>query len=134
MGAQNEPTISFSALLLEISAIQRKKARVKCDLVSWWPIRSALSGKMFISSEGQILFHSEHASENVIEAFKSTSSNLNPDSVNGSPAAAEFPDSPPVSTIYTDVGVIPEHEKNEQEQLISNLERIVSRHFPLLRI
>lgn len=89
---------------------------------------------MFISSEGQILFHSEHASENVIEAFKSTSSNLNPDSVNGSLAAAEFPDSPPVSTIYTDVGVIPEHEKNEQEQLISNLERIVSRHFPLLRI
>ncbi|KAI9098967.1 hypothetical protein K1719_024734 [Acacia pycnantha] len=80
---------------------------------------------MFISSEEQILFHSEHASENVIEAFKSTSSNLNPDSVNGSLAAAEFPDSPPVSTIYTDVGVIPEHEKNEQEQLISNLEREV---------
>ncbi|KAK4273527.1 hypothetical protein QN277_021910 [Acacia crassicarpa] len=80
---------------------------------------------MFISSEEQILFHSEHASENVIEAFKSTSSNLNPDSVNGSLAAAEFPDSPPVSTIYTDVGVIPEHEKDEQEQLISNLEREV---------
>lgn len=78
---------------------------------------------MFISSEEQILFHSEHASEAVIEAFKSTSSNLNPDSVNGSPAVAEFPDSPPVSTIYTDVGVIPEHEKNELEQLISNLER-----------
>lgn len=89
---------------------------------------------MFISSEEQILFHSEQASENVIDAFKSTSSNLNPDSFNGSLRAAEFPYLPPVSTIYTDVGVIPEHEKDEQEQLISNLESIVSRHFPLLRI
>ncbi|XP_028770774.1 kinesin-like protein KIN-14U [Neltuma alba] len=80
---------------------------------------------MFTSGEEQILFHSEHASENVTEAFKTTSWNLNPDSINGSLSAAEFPDSPPVSTIYTDVGVIPEHEKNELEQLMSNLEREV---------
>ncbi|KAI4301878.1 hypothetical protein L6164_035115 [Bauhinia variegata] len=35
----------------------------------------------------------------------------------------EFPDSPPVSTFYTDVGFTPEHEKNGLEQLTSNLER-----------
>lgn len=85
---------------------------------------------MFISSEEQILFRSENDSE----ALKSTSLNLNSDSVDGLLAAAEFPDSPPVSTIYTDVGVIPEHEKNELEKLISNLESIMSRQFTFLRI
>lgn len=40
---------------------------------------------------------------------------LNPDSVDGSP---------PISTVYTDVGLVPEHEKKELEHLISNLESI----------
>ncbi|KAL2325435.1 hypothetical protein Fmac_024493 [Flemingia macrophylla] len=31
--------------------------------------------------------------------------------------------SPPVSTDYTDVGVVPEHQRNELDHLISNLER-----------
>ncbi|ESW16784.1 hypothetical protein PHAVU_007G184500 [Phaseolus vulgaris] len=56
------------------------------------------------------------ASENASEVAKSPSLDLNPDSdsVDGSP---------PVSTFYTDVGVVPEHQKNELEHLISNLER-----------
>ncbi|RZB87492.1 kinesin-like protein KIN-14U [Glycine soja] len=51
--------------------------------------------------------------ENASEVSKSPSLDLNPDSVDGSP---------PVSTVYTDVGVVPEHQKNELEHLISNLE------------
>lgn len=85
---------------------------------------------MFISGEEQILFRSDDANE----PLKPTSLNSNPDSVDAFPAAAQFPDSPNVSTIYTDVGVIPEHEKNELEQLISNLESTMSRQFTLLRI
>ncbi|KAI4350030.1 hypothetical protein L6164_010558 [Bauhinia variegata] len=77
---------------------------------------------MFISKgEEQILSASENASEDL----RSSPLNLKVDSldVDGLPPAAEFPDSQPVSTIYTDVGVIPEHEKNELQQLTSNLER-----------
>lgn len=67
---------------------------------------------MLVSNgEEQVLLVSENASE----ASKSTSLDLNPDSVDGSP---------PVSTVYTDVGVVPEHQKNELEHLISNLESI----------
>lgn len=51
--------------------------------------------------------------ENASEVSKSPSLDLNPDSVDGSP---------PVSTVYTDVGVVPEHQKNELKHLISNLE------------
>ncbi|KAG4911207.1 hypothetical protein JHK87_057323 [Glycine soja] len=51
--------------------------------------------------------------ENASEVSESPPLNLNPDSVDGSP---------PVSTVYTDVGVVPEHQKNELEHLISNLE------------
>lgn len=82
-------------------------------------VRSRFSVKMFISSEEQILFGSDDTSE----TLKPTLLNSNPDSA----APPEFSDSPPVSTTYTDVGVIPEHEKNELEQLISNLESIMSR-------
>ncbi|KAK7277867.1 hypothetical protein RJT34_22886 [Clitoria ternatea] len=68
-------------------------------------------GKMLVlNGEEQILFPSENASE----VSKSTSLDLNPDSVDGFP---------PLSTDYTDVGVVPEHEKNEFEYLIFNLER-----------
>ncbi|TKY52162.1 Kinesin-1 protein [Spatholobus suberectus] len=62
------------------------------------------------NGEEQILLPSESGSE----VSKSPSLDLNPDSVDGSP---------PVSTVYTDVGVVPEHDKNELEHLISNLER-----------
>ncbi|CAJ1976198.1 unnamed protein product [Sphenostylis stenocarpa] len=64
------------------------------------------------NGEEQVLL----ASENASEVSKSPSLDLSPDSdsVDGSP---------PVSTVYTDVGVVPEHQKNELEHLISNLER-----------
>ncbi|KAK7391928.1 hypothetical protein VNO78_20352 [Psophocarpus tetragonolobus] len=52
--------------------------------------------------------------ENASEVSKSPSLDLNSDSVYGSP---------PVSTDYTDVGVVPEHQKNELDHLTSNLER-----------
>ncbi|XP_061349441.1 kinesin-like protein KIN-14U isoform X2 [Gastrolobium bilobum] len=69
--------------------------------------------KMIVSNgEEQILLPSENASE----ASKSPSLDLNPDSVDGSP---------PVFTVYTDVGVVPEHEKDELQHLISNSEREV---------
>ncbi|XP_057424079.1 kinesin-like protein KIN-14U isoform X2 [Lotus japonicus] len=62
--------------------------------------------------EEQIMLPSEGASE----VSKSTSLDLNPDSLDGST---------PGSTDYTDVGVVPEHQKDELEHLISNLEREV---------
>ncbi|QCE07396.1 kinesin-like protein KIN-14U [Vigna unguiculata] len=64
------------------------------------------------NGEEQVLF----ASENANEVSKSPSLDLNPDSDSGD-------GSPPVSTVYTDVGVVPEHQKNELEHFISNLER-----------
>lgn len=63
----------------------------------------------FPNGEEQILL-----SENGSEVSKSPSLDLKPDSVDGSPT---------VSTVYTDVGVVPEHQKNELEHFISNLER-----------
>lgn len=63
--------------------------------------------------EEQIMLPSEGASE----VSKSTSLDLNPDSLDGST---------PGSTDYTDVGVVPEHQKDELEHLISNLESIKS--------
>jgi len=63
------------------------------------------------NGEEQVLF----ASENANEVSKSPSLDLNPDSDSGD-------GSPPVSTVYTDVGVVPEHQKNELEHFISNLE------------
>lgn len=49
------------------------------------------------------------------EVSKSLSLDLNSDSVDGLL---------PVSAVYTDVGVVPEHQKNELQRLISNLESI----------
>ena len=51
--------------------------------------------------------------EEQILLMPSENVNLSPDSVDGL-----------VSTVYTDVGVVPEHEKNQLENLISNLESI----------
>lgn len=79
---------------------------------------------MFISNgEEEILLPSENATE-VLES--SSLLNLNSDSLDGLPPTAESPDSPPLSAVYTDVGVVPEHKKNEVEKLISNLESIKS--------
>lgn len=61
-------------------------------------------------------------SEDVKESLKSISMGSNPDSLDGLPPVSELPDSPPLPTIYTDVNVVPEHEKNELEHSISNLE------------
>ncbi|CAL0300060.1 unnamed protein product [Lupinus luteus] len=55
----------------------------------------------------------EMPSENASEVLKS-SLESSPDSIDGYP---------PVSTVYTDVGVVPEQEKKELQHLISNLER-----------
>lgn len=69
---------------------------------------------MIVSNgEEQIMLPSEDASE----VSKSTSLDLNPDSFDGST---------PGSTVYMDVGVVPEHQKDELEHLISNLESIKS--------
>ncbi|KAE9618999.1 putative minus-end-directed kinesin ATPase [Lupinus albus] len=55
----------------------------------------------------------EKPSENASEVLKS-SLESSPDSIDGYR---------PVSTVYTDVGVVPEQEKKELEHLVSNLER-----------
>lgn len=61
-------------------------------------------------------------SANVNESLKSSPMESNPDSLNGLPSVSDLPDSPPLPTIYTDVNVVPEHEKNELQQSISSLE------------
>ncbi|GMN25304.1 hypothetical protein TIFTF001_000875 [Ficus carica] len=48
--------------------------------------------------------------------------NSNPDSPDGLPLISEMSDSPPLPTIFTDVNVIPEHDKNGLLQSMSNLE------------
>ncbi|KAA8544993.1 hypothetical protein F0562_019790 [Nyssa sinensis] len=60
--------------------------------------------------------------ENGNDFLKFSPLGSNPDSLDGLPQSSELPDSPPVSALYTDVNVVPEHEKNELEQSISNLE------------
>lgn len=39
--------------------------------------------------------------------------------------SSKFSDSPPLPTVYTDVTVVPEHEKHELKQTIANLEGLV---------
>jgi hypothetical protein len=69
---------------------------------------------MFVSAEDeQISFPSENARE----SLKSPPMGSNPDSRDGL-----SPVSPSISAIYTDVNVVPEHEKNELKQIILNLE------------
>ncbi|KAJ7973431.1 Kinesin-like protein [Quillaja saponaria] len=60
--------------------------------------------------------------ENVSELLESSPLKLDIDSLDGFPPAGDFVDSPPIPAIYTDVSVVPEHEKNELEQSILNLE------------
>lgn len=61
------------------------------------------------------------ALENGVESSKSFPLELNLDSIDGNPTASRSPESPLVDT-FTDVNVVPEHEKNQLEQTISNLE------------
>lgn len=46
----------------------------------------------------------------------------NSGSLDGLPRSPELSDSSPVVNGYTDVNVVPEHEKHELEQVIVNLE------------
>lgn len=74
---------------------------------------------MFISSgEEQISL----PAENERESLKPSLMGSNPDSLDGFSPVSELHDSPSIPSICTDVNVIPEHEKNELEQLILNLE------------
>lgn len=62
------------------------------------------------------------ALENGVESSKSFPLELNLDSIDGNPTATRSPESPIVFHTFTDVNVVPEHEKNKLEQTISNLE------------
>ncbi|XP_058076732.1 kinesin-like protein KIN-14U [Magnolia sinica] len=72
---------------------------------------------MFEESSEQISPPSEEVGEPL-----ETSLGLKLDSFNGLPAVSQLPESPPVPTVYTDVNVVPEHEKKGLEEAISNLQ------------
>ncbi|KAF3454370.1 hypothetical protein FNV43_RR04817 [Rhamnella rubrinervis] len=74
---------------------------------------------MFISIENEQI---SLPSADVNESLKSSPMESNPDSLNGLPPVSDLPDSPPIPPIYTDVNVVPEHEKDELQQSISCLE------------
>lgn len=65
-------------------------------------------------------------SDNTEGSLKSCSMGSSTDSFNGLPPVSELADSPPLPTIFTDVNVVPEQEKSQLEQLISNLEGNIS--------
>lgn len=77
---------------------------------------------MFISTEEeQISLHLEDPNGSL--QLKSSPMGSNPDSLVGLPPVSDVSDSsPPLPSIYTDVNVVPEHQKNELERSISNLE------------
>lgn len=58
----------------------------------------------------------------MVEESVESSSGLNSDSADGLPSVSEMPESPPPPTEFTDVNVVPEHEKKEFEESISNLQ------------
>ncbi|PON73928.1 Kinesin-like protein [Parasponia andersonii] len=74
---------------------------------------------MFISTQNEQI---SLASVSVKESLKPSPMETNPDSPDGFPLASDSTESPPLSTIYTDVNVVPEHEQSELIQSISNLE------------
>ncbi|KDP23612.1 hypothetical protein JCGZ_23445 [Jatropha curcas] len=57
-------------------------------------------------------------------SIKSSPMGSNLDYLDGMPLETDLLDLPPPLTIYTDVNVVPEQEKNELEQSISNLEEL----------
>lgn len=77
---------------------------------------------MFITTQNEQI--SLSSSVNVLKEqhFKSSPMESNPDSPDGLPLISEMSDSPPLPTIFTDVNVIPEHDKNRLLQSMSNLE------------
>lgn len=78
---------------------------------------------MLISTENEQI---SLVSVSAKESFQTSHMESNPDSIVGLPPVSYFSDSPPLPTICTDVNVIPEHEKNELQQSISNLEGEIS--------
>lgn len=78
---------------------------------------------MLISTENEQI---SLVSVSAKESFQTSHMESNPDSIDGLPPVSYFSDSPPLPTICTDVNVIPEHEKNELQQSISNLEGEIS--------
>lgn len=74
---------------------------------------------MLISTENEQI---SLVSVSAKESFQTSHMESNPDSIHRLPPVSYFSDSPPLPTICTDVNVIPEHEKNELQQSISNLE------------
>ncbi|BFG37089.1 hypothetical protein CerSpe_233630 [Prunus speciosa] len=78
---------------------------------------------MLISTENEQI---SLVSVSAKESFQTSHMVSNPDSIDGLPPVSYFSDSPPLPTICTDVNVIPEHEKNELQQSISNLEGEIS--------
>ncbi|XVF06251.1 hypothetical protein REPUB_Repub06bG0031700 [Reevesia pubescens] len=74
---------------------------------------------MFISTETEQI---PLSSNDVKESLKSSPMESNPDSLNGLPPVPDLLDSPPLSTIFCDVNVVPEHEKSELEQSIEKLQ------------
>lgn len=77
---------------------------------------------MVISSEKEE--HMPLPLDDLRESLKSPPMELNSDSLDGYPPASESSDSAPLIHGYTDVTVVPEHEKHELEQTISDLEGI----------
>ncbi|KAL7234919.1 hypothetical protein ACSBR1_018399 [Camellia fascicularis] len=75
---------------------------------------------MFISTEKEVQI--SQPLENGMESPKSCPLGSNPDSPDALLPPSEIPDPPPVPTISIDVNVVPEHEKDELERTISNLE------------
>ncbi|XP_059440130.1 kinesin-like protein KIN-14U [Corylus avellana] len=74
---------------------------------------------MFVSAEEEQI---SLPSENAMESLKSSPMGSSPDSLDGISPVSELHDAPTIPAIYTDVNVVPEHEKNELKQLILNLE------------
>jgi hypothetical protein len=64
---------------------------------------------MFVSAEEEQI---SLPSENAMESLK----------FDGISPVSEFHDAPTIPAIYTDVNVVPEHEKNELKELILHLE------------
>lgn len=68
------------------------------------------------------MFSSPETEQIPLPETSSSPMGSNPDSLDGLPPVPVLPDSPPLSTIFCDVNVVPEQEKNELEQSIVKLE------------
>lgn len=74
---------------------------------------------MFVASEKeQISFPLDNANG----SLKSSPMGSSPGYPDGLPPESDLPDSSSPPTVYTDVNIVPEHEMNELEKSILNLE------------